>query len=231
MRDESQRGAVIDALDHYFDQYPELADFSGERGSLPALRATLGAAIPALRDSLSLKIEEVDARVIWLIGRMVSIARQIRDAETQKALEPAVEILIQNLDHHESPEIRNEILGILQRVTLQRGAIVASIIRYLGRFDEPHEYRERAFTALAAQTRAASADPGQREALAAAIPFLIDALDSSDTAVRLGAVQALGALGIAARPAEDALRRLASNDSLQTIRDRAQEALKAIDAR
>ena len=86
MRDESQRGAVIEALDQSFDHPPEASDSNRGRGNLAAFHATVGAAIPALREALSLKDEDVDARVIWLLGRLVSMGRQGRDPETQKAV-------------------------------------------------------------------------------------------------------------------------------------------------
>jgi hypothetical protein len=63
----------------------------------------------------------------------------------------------------------------------------------------------------------------------AAVPFLIEALQSRDPSVRRGAVAALGRIGAHAAPAKDALLRRIAREEVPPIRARILEALLAID--
>jgi hypothetical protein len=62
----------------------------------------------------------------------------------------------------------------------------------------------------------------------AAVPYLLQAMDSNDRFVRLGASRALGAIGPAAMPAVSVLTTSARTDTSLSVREAAQEALKKI---
>ncbi|NMB74644.1 MAG: HEAT repeat domain-containing protein [Myxococcales bacterium] len=63
----------------------------------------------------------------------------------------------------------------------------------------------------------------------AAVPFLVEALQSRDPSVRRGAVTALGRIGPHAAPARDPLLRRIAREEVAPIRARILEALSAID--
>jgi len=215
------------ALDEHLEKTTDTADFGRVRGDLARLQVTLGAAIPALRDALTLKNEELVARVFSLLGRIVAFSRLSRNAELQKAIEPALETYLQGLNDS-SPEIRQEVLARLDAIPIRRADIALALIKYLERSDQPDEDRQAAVTALAAQAVFADSTPGLHDVLKPGVAVLAGALNSPETRVRDAAVRALGHIGSEARSAEETLRRLARNDPHPTIRKEAEDAIKAI---
>jgi len=225
--DDKQCKAVQDALDEHFEKTRDTADFGRVRRDVARLQATLGGAIPALRDALTLKHEEIIPRIYTLLGRIVAFARLSRSPELRKAIEPALETYLQGLNDS-SPEIRQEVLAQLDAIPIRRGDIAAALIKYLERSDLADEDRQTAVNALAAQAVFVDSTPGMLDVLKPGIALLAKALDSPEAEVREAAARALGYIGNEARTTEAALHRLAGNDSKAAVRKTAENAIKAI---
>jgi HEAT repeat protein len=228
MRDEVRRKDALQALDEHFEKTTDSADFGGVRGNPKGFEAALAAAIPALRELLSLKDEGTRLRAYAILGRIVAFARLARDEGLRKAIEPALEIYLKGLDEGDA-EIRGEVLGRLDAVPIRRAEIVSALLRYLERSDQSAEDRAAALAALAAQAAHVGSDAGLLERVKPAIPLLVRALDDPEPAVRGAAIQALGQIDGEAKAAEEGLRRLARNDPEPKNRKGAEDALKAID--
>ena len=224
--DDKQCKTVQAALDEHLEKTTDTAEFGRVRGDLGKLQVTLGAAIPALQDALTLKNEEISGRVFSLLGRIVAFSRG-RNPELRKSIEPALETYLQGLNDS-SHEIRQEVLSRIGAVPIRRVAIASALIGYLERSDLADEERQTAVTALAAQAVFADSTPGLHDVLKPGVAVLAKALDSPDAEVRAAAARALGYIGSEARSTEDRLHRLARNDTMATIRKDAEDAIKAI---
>jgi len=150
MRDNKQREAVVAALGNHLEKTSGSADFSRVRGDLSKLTATLGTAVPALSEALSLKNEEISPSVFSLLGRIVSFSRMSRDENLRKAIEPALQIYLQGLDQKD-PSIREDVLGRLDAIPIGRADIVAALRKFLERSDLTAQERQAAQHALDAQ--------------------------------------------------------------------------------
>jgi HEAT repeat protein len=225
--DETQRKAVLQSLDEHLEKVTNRADFARVRENLSGLQTTLGLAIPALRDALNIKNDEVSIRVTELLGRIVAFSHLSRDQGLQKAIAPALETFLLGLESS-NPEVCQEVLAGLDEVPIRRADIVSALLRYLQRSDQTEEDHQAALLTLAAQTAFAESDSGLREGLKPAVPILLKALDSPVSEVRQTAVEALGHLGSDAKTAEETLRGLARNDPQPNVRKAAAKAVQAI---
>ncbi len=227
MGNNSQYKDILKALDEHLEKVSDRADFGRVRGNLPALRATLDHAIPALKEALVLKNDDVRTRVFGLLGRIAGFSSFRGDADLQKSIEPALQPLLGGLDDG-NPEIRQAVLGRLDSITLRRPDIVVAILKVFKRSDLSAEEHQTALGALAAQAAHADSDPALREVLKPAIPLLTKGIESGQTEIRRAAIQAVGHMEGEAKSAEGALRRVAASDPQAEIRRDAENAVKAI---
>jgi len=151
LADDRQKKGVAEALSNHLAQTSEEADFRRVRGNLPGLKAVLTRAMPAIGKTLSKKDEEIGPLVYGLLGRIVSFARQSRDADLRKAIEPALEIYLQGLDES-TPAIREEVLGRLDAIPIRRDDIVRALHKFLEKPDLSPEDRQTADADLNAQS-------------------------------------------------------------------------------
>ena len=179
------RGAAQSALDEHFERTTDAADFGRVRGDLVRLRFIIGAVIPDLRDALSLQNNDLDGRVLLLLGRIIAFARLSRNTELQKVIEPAVETYLRGLNT-KSPAIRQEVLARLEAIPIRRPEIALALITHLERSNLADEERKTAMNALAAQSVFADSTPGMLEVLTPGLGMLAEALDSSEAWVRDG---------------------------------------------
>jgi HEAT repeat protein len=228
VEDSKKSAQVQEGLDNHFDNSTDQAEFARVRADLPKLRATLGTAVPALLKAAELKDDNLRVRLCWIMGRMVAFCRMSRDAELAKAIAPAVPTYLKGVDQS-NPDVRQEVLGRLDSISTHRAEVVATLVRFLGRPDNPDGERLTAVSALAAQATFAEGDADVRKALEPSVPLLLKAVGDSKVPIRQAAIQALGNMGTAAKPAESALQDLAKNDPLPTIRDLAKNALQAVE--
>src|SRR5262249_44200977 len=117
MEDDSRRQMVLQTVDEHLEKVSERAEFSRLRGNVAGLQTTLGRAIPALREALNLKNDEVRGLVFRLLGRIVGFTRLTRDPSLQKAIAPALETYIHGLESDNS-EIVEEVLGGLETASI-----------------------------------------------------------------------------------------------------------------
>jgi hypothetical protein len=157
--DQTQRTAVLEAMRAYLENTSDSSAFSRVRNNVPALKTTLGSAIPALKEALSAKDEETRAVVYRLLGRVVSFSGLTRDEALRKAIEPALETYLRGLEGSD-PAIRQEVVDRLDALPIGQKDIVAALQKFLERSDLPAEERETAVAALEAQT----APPGSAAA-------------------------------------------------------------------
>jgi HEAT repeat protein len=147
---DAQHKTVLAAMRSHFEKTSDSADFSRARGDLPRLRATLGRAIPTLRDALSLRNAELNPVVFGLLGRIVSFSRLSRDGDLRKSVEPALQIYLQGLDEND-PSIRDEVIRRIDGIPIRREEIVSALNRFLERTDLSDEVRKNGLRALQAQ--------------------------------------------------------------------------------
>jgi HEAT repeat protein len=227
MGDEKRRAAVVEAVAKHLEKVRVTADFQAVRDDLPRLRSVLEPAIPALRQGMGLEDPGARYAVGGLLVRIVAFARPARNAEFQKALEPALQALLAGLSDT-SPDVRFLVLDEVGAVPIGRAAIVSALVNTLEKPDLGAEEQQAAIEAVGAQARAAGSDPALGEALKPAVPLLAKALSSPAAEVRGAAAKALGQLGASAGSAEDALRTLAGKDPQPQVRKSAEDALKAV---
>ena len=227
MVDEKRRTPVVEAVEKHLEKVRVTADFAAVRNDLPRLRSILEPAIPALRERMGLEDPAARYAVGGLLARIVAFARPSRNADFQKALEPALQALLSGLSDT-SPDVRFLVLDEVGTVPVGRTTIVSALVKSLEKPDLDAEEQQAAVEAVGAQARAAGSDPALSEALKPAVPVLAKALSSPAAEVRGAAASALGQIGALAGSAEDALRTLARNDPQPEVRKRAEEALKAV---
>jgi HEAT repeat protein len=227
MGDEKRRATVVDAVAKHLEKVRVTADFVAVRDDLPRLRSVLEPAIPTLKEGMGLADPGARYAVGGLLARIVGFARPSRNADFQKALEPAVQALLSGLSDT-SPDVRFLVLDEVGAVPIGRATIVSALVKTLEKPDLDAEEQQAAIEAVGAQARAAGSDPAPGEALKPAVPLLVKALSSPADGVRGAAAKALGQMGELAGPAEDALRTLAGKDAQPQIRKSAEDALKAV---
>jgi len=225
--DETQRKAVLQVVDEHLEKVAEQADFARVRGNLAGLQTTFGLAIPALRDALNIKNDEVSIRVSKLLGRIVAFSHLSGDPGLHKAIVPALETYLLGLESS-NPEVCQEVLAGLEEVPIRRADIVSALLKYLQRPDQSEEDHQAALLDLAAQSAFAKSDSGLLEALKPAVPILLKAVGSPAIEARQAAVEALGHIGSEAKTAEETLRGLARNDPQSNVRKAAANAVQAI---
>ncbi len=221
----AQREEILNALDEHLEKISDRADFLRVQRNLPGLRATLDRALPALKEALDVKNDEVRIRVFGLLGRIAGFSSLYLNADLQKSIEPALQPFLAGLDDG-NPEIRQEVLGRLDSIAIRRPDIVLALLKDLQRPNQSDEDHQKAVNALTAQAAFADTDSALRDVLEPAIPLLVKGLESDDSEIRRAAIQALGHIG--AKSAEEALRRLVASDPQAEIRGEAENALKAI---
>ncbi len=130
----------------HLEKNSDSAEFSRARGDLPRLKATLGRAIPALREALSLRKTELNPLVFGLLGRIVSFSRLSRDGDLRKSVEPALQIYLQGLDESDS-SIRDDVISRVGRIPIRREEIISALSKLLERTDLPDEVRKNGLRA------------------------------------------------------------------------------------
>ena len=161
-RDDAQRIAILAALDQDFERDPDSRGLGHFRNGIAGLQAAVVVAIPALRDALELKNDEVTARVFYLLGRIVTFATKSRNEELRKTVEAAVPIYLKGLQQSD-PSVRQEVLGQLESTPILRETVAAALLEFVSRTDLPTEDRVAAYAALAAQSTFADSNAGSRE--------------------------------------------------------------------
>jgi HEAT repeat protein len=224
---DTQRKAVLRALDEHLELASDRAVSALRREDISGLRSTLALAIPALRDGLNVKNDEVRIEIYRILGRILGFSRLSRDADFHKAIEPALQPFLDGLDDA-NPDVRQEVLDRLNSIAIRRSDIVSALLKDLQRSDQSEEDHQRALAALAAQEAFADLDVGLRDTLKPAVSVLAKALDSPTTELRGAAVRALGHIGGEAKQAMETLRKLASQDPQESVRKDAGNAIKAI---
>jgi HEAT repeat protein len=159
MRDDTQRKVVLEALRGHLSDTSDADELSRVRDDFAGLRATLAAAIPALKEALSSTDDEIRPLVFGLLGRIVTFSRQGRDEELRKAIEPALQLYLLGLDEKD-PSIREEVIGRLAAIPIRRADSVAALTTFLERSELPEQERQNARRAMTALEKAASSRAG-----------------------------------------------------------------------
>jgi HEAT repeat protein len=157
--DHTQRKAVLEAVIAYLKDHSDSAVFSRVRGHVPALKTTLGSAIPALKEAVAAKDQETSAVAYGLLGRIVAFSGLTRDDGIRKAVEPAVQVYLKGLEESD-PGVRQEVVGRLEALPVGQKDIVAALQRFLERSDLPADERQAAVAVLEVLT----APPGSEAA-------------------------------------------------------------------
>jgi HEAT repeat protein len=157
--DRTRRTTVLETLGSHLETTSDWDDWV-RAPNLPGLKVTLGAAIPALTEALSLKDEAVSPVVFGLLGRILSFSAMSKNEELRKSIEPALQVYLNGL-HESDPSIREEVLSRLDSIPIRRAEIVAALRKFLERSDQSAEDRESALLALKAQSAVAGSDAGK----------------------------------------------------------------------
>jgi HEAT repeat protein len=159
--DDTQRKSVLEAMGAYLENDSDSVVFSQVGDNLPVLKSTLGSAIPALRDALTVKDQETRAVVYGLLGRIVSFSGLTSDKGLREAVEPALQAYVRGLEESD-PAVRQEVVRCLEQVPIGQKDIVLALQKFLDRSDLPAAERQIAVAALEAKTAAPGSDAAKR---------------------------------------------------------------------
>ena len=225
--DPRQRKNVLPAIDSHLEEKDARGDFNRFRSKAKDLETTVGPAIPILRHALTIEDQEVSTMVYRLLGRILKSAGLIQNAEYSASLAPAVDLYLGGLEKGDADR-RVEIFANLDDIPVRRVEIVNALLVRLKEPRLPAKDRATALQALAVQAATVEDEADLKKALRAAIPILIESVESEDLDLKLAAIRAVGRIGGDARAATSALRRLAKGDPTSNVRELADMAIKAV---
>ncbi|WP_165223669.1 HEAT repeat domain-containing protein [Aquisphaera insulae] len=226
IKDKDRREAIFAALDDHFENTSPSADLGGPARNPAGSRALVQAAVPPILEALDSKEEGDSRRAILILGRLFGLARG-NDADARAVLAGAIPRFLAAAESTDQ-ETRQAVLDELGRIAVDRPAVIAMILKELGRSASDSGERTGLFRALSQQARSARTDPAVHAALVPAVPLLIRALDSPTQEVCEAAIAVLQSLGKDAAPAESKLREMSYQHPQPNTRQLAGDAAKEI---